>query len=749
VDGSGNVYVTGSTTSQNLPVSKTPLQPAYAGTALGLVAGAFVGDVFVAKFTGTGTLLYLTYLGGSKDEAATGIAVDSAGNVYVCGYTNSMDFPVSSAPLQSAFGGFGGNPFLQFGDGFIAKLGPNGDKLLYSTYLGGSSDDMAVGITLDSSANMYVVGWTLSKNFPTTAGAYQSTTRGSGGQPSTDHFGLPLVVTGDVFVTKILADGSKMVFSSIIGGSMDDTPSSIALDSAGNVYFAGATISTDFPATAQAFQKTYRGNDSFTNYFAYMGDGFVAKLDATGSTLIYATYLGGSGDDGIGGLTVGPDGSAYVTGSTESSDFPVTVFLSNRGPVSAPDNVDYVFGDAFFARLKPDGSGLMVSEFIGGTADDGGAGIALDPAGNVILAGSTASPDFPVTSDALQPKFGGFGPGFDPWPPKGDGFLMMLNPAGKTLYSTFLGGSLGDWIGGLAVDNAGNAYVSGFTLSVNYPVTSGAFQKTHALTSDSADSAPTSEEQTDAFVTKISGLTTGPFISAVVNAASNGQGSVSPGMIFVAYGGLIGPTVTSPVLAAIDPATGLLSNMRSSTQFLFDNIPAPIVYVSATQSAAIVPYEVGGHATTQLVAVYNGQQSPPVTLTVTNTSPGLFSANFSGTGQGAIFNQDNTPNSSTNPAHAASVIQVYGTGEGLLNPALATGQIAPTSPPFPTFAAATTATVGGANASILYSGPVPGNVAGLFQVNLMVPSGLSPGNQPVIIKVGSTASQANLTVAVQ
>jgi Beta-propeller repeat len=232
----------------------------------------------------------------------------------------------------------------------------------------------------------------------------------------------------------------------------------------------------------------------------------VAKLDATGSTLMYATYLGGSGDDGIGGLAVGPDGSAYVTGSTESSDFPVTVFLSNRGPVSAGELVDYVFGDAFFARLKPDGSGLMVSEFIGGTADDGGSAIALDPAGNVILAGSTASPDFPVTPDALQPKFGGFGPGFDPWPPKGDGFLMMLSPAGKTLYSTFLGGALGDWISALAVDNAGNAYVSGFTLSANYPVTSGAFQKTHALTSDNKHPTPTSEEQADAFITKISGL---------------------------------------------------------------------------------------------------------------------------------------------------------------------------------------------------------------------------------------------------
>jgi uncharacterized protein (TIGR03437 family) len=750
VDASGNVYVTGATTSQDLAVSRTAFQPAYAGAGVGVVASAFVGDVIVAKFTSTGTLVYLTYLGGSKDEAATAIAVDSAGNAYVCGYTNSTDFPKAGTPVQAAFGGFGGNPFLQFGDGFIAKLGPNGDKLLYSTYLGGSSDDMAVALTLDSSANMYVVGWTLSKNFPTTAGTYQSPLRGAGGQPATDHFGVPLITTGDVFVVKISADGTKIVFSSIIGGTMDDTPSSIALDSSGNVYFAGATLSNDFPVTPQAYQKTNRGSDTFTNFFANMGDGFVGKLSADGQTLVYATYLGGSGDDGISSLAVGPDGSAYVTGSTESSDFPVTIFLSFRGPDSAACDVDYVFGDAFVTRLKPDGSGLILSRFLGGTADDGGTGIALDGAGNIFVAGGTASTDFPVTSDAFQPMFGGSGPGLDPWPPKGDGFLTMFDPTGATiLYSTFLGGSLADYISGLALDNAGNAYLTGYTLSANFPVTAGAFQKNHILTQDNGDSTPTSEEQMDAFITKMSGLTTGPFVSAVVNAASNAQGQVSPGMIVVMYGGLIGPTVTSPVLAAIDPTTGLLSSNRSSTQFLFDNIPAPIVYVSASQSAAIVPYQVAGAASTQLVAMYNGQQSPPVTLTVTNTSPGLFSLNFSGSGQGAIFNQDNTPNSSQNPAHVGTVIQVYGTGEGLLNPPAVTGQIAPTAPPFPTPAANVSATIGGATASILYKGPVPGDVVGLFQINLTVPAGVPTGNQPVVIQVGSNKSQANLTVAVQ
>ncbi len=458
VDSNGNVYVTGSTVSQDLPVSKTPFQAAFAGTGVGIVAGTFVGDVFLAKFSPSGSLLFLTYLGGSQDEAATGLVLDSAGDAYICGYTNSADFPKAGTPVQASFAGYGGNPFLRFGDGFIAKISPGGDKLLYSTYLGGRSDDMAVDIKLDSASNVYVVGWTLSTDFPTTPGAYQSPVRGSGGQPATNHFGVPLIVTGDVFVAKIAASGSQLVFSSIIGGSMDDTPSSIALDASNNVYFAGATLSANFPVTNGAFQMVNRGSDNFTNFFANMGDGFVGKLDSTGQRHVFATYLGGSGDDGIAGMTVDKNGSAWVTGSTESSDFPITNRLAARGPFSAPENVDYVFGDAFVTQLKPDGSGLVFSTFLGGTQDDGGMQIALDPAGNIVVAGSTASTDFPVTSNAIQPKFGGFGPGTDSWPPKGDGFLVILAAGGGSMmYSSYIGGSLGDWVDGLAVDGSGNA----------------------------------------------------------------------------------------------------------------------------------------------------------------------------------------------------------------------------------------------------------------------------------------------------
>jgi uncharacterized protein (TIGR03437 family) len=748
VDSNGNVYVTGTTVSQDFPVTRTSFQPSFGGTALGSVVGVFAGDVFVAKFSSTGALVYLSYLGGSIDEAALGLAVDSTGSAYVGGYTNSSDFPTAGNPLQKTFGGFGGNFLARFGDGFISKLSPAGDQLLYSTYLGGRSDDMVMDLKIDSSSNIYVTGWTISNNFPITTGAYQSPLRGAGGQSTFNKNGVPLMVTGDVFVTKIKADGSALVFSSIIGGTMDDIPTCLILDSSNNVYVGGSTISMNFPVTAGSFQQTNHGSDPFDDVVT-SGDAFILKLDSTGQKLVFSTYMGGRGDDIVGSLAIDSTGNLYATGGTNSSDFPITNRRGYAGPSSAPFTADFLYGDGFVAKIKPDGSGLLFSSFIGGSQDDEGTQIALDPSGNIVVAGNTASLDLPVTSNAMQTKLGGGLQG--DIVTKADGFLMVFSPAGdQTLYSSYIGGTLGDVILGMTVDKTGNTYITGFTTSADYPITTGAFQRTHTVTMDSADKMPTSEDQTDVFLTKIAGLVASPLVSAVVNGASGVQGAVSPGMIAVFYGSLIGPTVSSPVLAAVDPVTGLLATTRSNTTFFFDNVAAPIVYVSATQSAAIVPYEVAGKGSTQLTAQFNGQTSPPVTLSVNDTMPGLFTVNQAGTGPAVVYNQDGTLNSASNPAPKNTAIQLYGTGEGLLtSPTVKTGQIAPLAPPFPTPVQPVSATIGGANAQILYKGPVPGFVVGLLQVNMLVPATAPSGIQPVVLQVGSNRSPSNVTVAIQ
>jgi uncharacterized protein (TIGR03437 family) len=305
-----------------------------------------------------------------------------------------------------------------------------------------------------------------------------------------------------------------------------------------------------------------------------------------------------------------------------------------------------------------------------------------------------------------------------------------------------VGGSADDVAVGLALDRSGNAFLVGNTVSSNFPTSSGALQRTYGGGNTNGTRA-----QGDAFLVEISGLSGtpgGPTLTGLQNAAGYTNNVVSPGMIFVIYGLNIGPATLTG--AALD-ANGLLSSKISNTQFLFDGTPAPIVYVSATQSSAIVPYEVAGKATVQVTAVVQGVTSAPFTVPVRDAVPGLFSASFTGTGQAAAYNQDNTPNSATNPAKRGDVVVLYGTGEGQTQPPGVTGKIATTVFPKPNLSV--TATIGGQNAEVIYAGAVPGVVAGEFQLNLRVPANSATGNVPVVVSFGNNQSQVNLTVAVQ
>ena len=255
----------------------------------------------------------------------------------------------------------------------MTKLNATGTALVYSTYLGGTSVENGNGIAVDAAGNAYVTGTTLSTDFPTTPGAYQ--TASGGGE--------------DAFVTKLNATGTALVYSTYLGGSGSDDGLGIAVDAAGNAYATGQTASTNFPTTTGAYQTTFGGVE----------DAFVAKLNATGTALVYSTYLGGTGFDiGI-GIAVDTAGSAYVTGVTESTDFPTT-----------PGAFQTIYGggeDAFVTKLNPTGTALVYSTYLGGSGLDGGNGIAVDAAGNAYVTGATGSPDFPTTPGAFQTTYGG------------------------------------------------------------------------------------------------------------------------------------------------------------------------------------------------------------------------------------------------------------------------------------------------------------------------------------------------------
>ncbi len=468
VDAAGATYVTGHTASADFPTTPGTLATAFGG----------LSDAFVAKLDPTGTAIeWSTYLGGSDDDQpGQRIAVDDAGNVYVAGGTESADFPTTPGAFDETFNGVS--------DAFVSKLDSTGSTLVYSTYLGGSSFEQngrGTEVVVDDAGSAYVTGMTLSADFPTTPGAFDTTLNGG----------------EDVFMTKLDPSGSALVYSTYLGGSGVDQGISIALDVSGSAYVTGRADSANFPTTPGAFDTTFNG----------ASDAFVTRLDPTGSALVYSTYLGGSGTEFGFSIALDGGGSAYVTGRIFSADFPTT-----------PGAFDVTFhgggSDGFVAKLNSTGSALAYSTYLGGSGDDHGAGIAVDGVGSAFVAGSTNSADFPTTSGAFSVTFNG---GLT------DAFVAQLDPTGSALgYSTYLGGSDADFGSSIAVDNAGSAYVTGRTSSANLPTTAGAFDTTY-------HGGPG-----DAFVTKIGGFVAMVDIDIKPGTRRNSVNLRSKGVIRVA-----------------------------------------------------------------------------------------------------------------------------------------------------------------------------------------------------------------------
>jgi len=349
---------------------------------------------------------------------------------------------------------------------------------VYSSYLGAGGSDEARAVAVDIFGNAYICGQTSSVNFPT-VNAYQGTFGGG------NFFGAH-----DVFLTKINAAGNAIIYSTYLGGSGDDKCGRLAIDSSGNVYLAGETSSPNFP-TANAFQGTYGGGAA---------DGFVTKLHASGSALVYSTYLGGSVFDGASDIAVDGNDNACVTGRTTSANFPV--FNALQSAFSGGGNAD-----AFVTKFGANGLGVIYSTYLGGNGGigfDAGLGIALDSAGNAYVAGQTSSTNFPL----VNPIQSGFGGGL----PDGDAFVTKINAAGTAfIYSTYLGGGDNDIATAIAVDVAGNAYLTGSTGSTNFP-TSNQFQSVYGGNGD-------------AFVAKINAAGSALIFSTYLGGASNDTGN--------------------------------------------------------------------------------------------------------------------------------------------------------------------------------------------------------------------------------
>ena len=415
IDSSGCAYVTGYTQSTDFPTTVGAWDSTYNNI-----------EVFVTKFNAAGTaLLYSTFLGGTSSDYGYGIAVDSSGCAYVTGYTSSSNFPTTVGAWDTIYNNT---------DVFVTKFDLT-TSLSYSTFLGGSSSEYCYAIAVDSSGCAYVTGYTYSSDFPTTPGAYDT-----------------IYNSYDVFVTKFNSAGTALLYSTYLGGNSSEYGYGIAVDSSGCAYVTGYTYSSDFPTTVGAWDTSY-----------YNTDLFVTKFNSAGTALLYSTFLGGTSYEynsqyGASQIAVDSSGCAYVTGYTQSSDFPITS--------GAYDSTFNGSTDVFVTKFNSGGTALVYSTYLGGSSSDYPyGGIAVDSSGCAYVMGYTNSSNFPTTPGAWDTSYYNT-----------DLFVTKFNSAGTALvYSTFLGGSSSEYgYGGIAVDSSGCAYVTGYTSSTDFPITSGA-----------------------------------------------------------------------------------------------------------------------------------------------------------------------------------------------------------------------------------------------------------------------------------
>jgi uncharacterized protein (TIGR03437 family) len=738
------VYVTGYTLSTDFPV-----QGAIQG---GTTANSPTG--FVAKLNPAGSqLIYSTYIGGDVLHGNSmtqpyAIAVDGSGNAYITGFTNSSNFPVSAGAYQTSCGAVINNvsncPNAQ--SAFLTKLGPSG-SLVYSTYLGHNLE-IAVAIAVDSHGQAYVVGNSgdqCASNdpidcFPTTANAVL---QGSAFNHTTSPNNFN---QGSAFVSVFDAAGANLLYSSLFGGNGSAAGnqhptlgSGVAVDSSGNFYLAGTTLSNQLPVTAGAFQTTYYGNPS--PGFGTSSRGFVAKFSpvTSGASLVYTTYLGGfdktvvSFQDVISGVAADAAGNLYISGNA-SYDFPATAGANNSTPCPSAGSCQ---NRGFLAKLNPAGSGLVWATFVGNPTNPTLSSAStispprLDAAGNLYVSGVAGNNTQFQLVNPLQPanNFGGV-------------YVMMFDPTGSTLnfstviYDPTANGGL--FSSGVDVDPQGNIYVAGYAGAVALPVTAGAFQSKNAGASD-------------AFIAKINPSSPSPTITTggVVPVYST-ISTIQPGEWVSIYGTNLatGTTVWTP---------GTFPTSLGGTSVTIDGKAAYLWYVSPTQINLQVPDDAAtGSVQVVIRTAAGGVATSTVTVAPFAPSFSLLDAKHiagiilrsdgSGAYGGGTYDIVGPTGSSlgypTVAAKAGDTLELFGVGFGPTKPPVPAGAVfggsAPTANPV-------TLSINNVSVTPLFAGE---SSAGLYQINVTIPSGLGTGDVSIQASVGG-AQTPTVALALQ
>lgn len=670
VDPSGNIWLTGLDSSGSVPVTADAVQPKPVDSTCGFykpapgipLAPIPCDDAFLIKLDPSGiTVLYATYLGGQGDDGGLAIAAGADGDIYIVGYSDSADFPVSPGAFQVNNAGprvkTVYNTTLPGGDIFAARFDRNG-SLKYSTLLGGSDNDLPMGIRVDAAGSAYVAGTTLSPDFPVTPAGLRTTIASGGG-----------------FITKLNPSGAALAYSTFFDASIG----AFEIDPSGALYVTG-TADDSLPVTSGAAQTSFGGGSD---------DGFVAKVDPFGASLMYSTWLGGSDQDAGSAITLDSSGAVWVAVSTSSSDFP----KSGNNP------------GAYLLRLAPNGSAITTALGFGANSKTRSSGfrfLAVDGRDNVYGLGFISPENVRPTANAALPY---------PCLVAGGDFIAETNAAGELLYASWTRQSIAN----LALTASGRFLL----YSGGVPPVISAFDP---------------------------GATTALNFTCPVNSASFSTGTgIAPGEIVSLFGYGIGPPAG---MIGRPDASGHMPSTLAGVQVLFNGIPAPLLYVQTGQINAVVPIELPLAGNARVELRYNGQTAPPLELPLQATDPGVFTIRGSA---GAILNQNGTLNSASNPAKLGSIVTLFTTGIGLPDTAGVTdGEIVPVFPPFLPLNFPPSVSFAGVAGTTIWAGAAPALVFGVMQINALLPSLLPDGVplEAVPVIVGMYPSSAPVTVSV-
>jgi uncharacterized protein (TIGR03437 family) len=731
VDRFGNALVAGSTRSINFPTTPGVVRERGAG-------GVIDGDGFVFKLGSTGSnLVYSTRIGGSGVDTVNAIALDVNGAPVLTGQTNSSNFPISSEDVIQ--------PDRRGGDdAFVTKLNDNGTAYAFSTLLGGDSDSFIVGteggraIAVDRVGTIYVAGFTTLRDFPRTPNAIQDT-----------HLGQ-----SDVFFTKIRSDGRQILYSTFLGGEGLDTVNAIYIEPSGtNVYLVGGTTSARYPTTPNAYQTFLNGGQPIAR------DGFISKINANGQ-LVYSTFLGGNGDDQLNGVVGDDAGNVYVIGTVSSTNMPTTVDAIQANISAGQGGEPY---DAYIAYVNGNANKIIWSSYLGGPRNEEGNAIARDARGNLYVAGySQSGGGFPLTANAFQGARGfGTNTAFiarigEQRPPasqlviisgdkqQGNQGTALPNPLVVELRDEF----------NVPISNQNVSFTAtNATLSGSGGLTNAQGRVSVTVTLGDRPGAATvtaTASNVPAAKFELTSLRVGPPLPEISLNGVVGAGLSNPPMrtlstntIATIFGSRLAPAGTNAQADSSTLVEGQVPTNLAGTCVVVDGIAARILAVTEAQINFIVPELTRTGMVPVYVLTNCGRvaelKSDPQQVEIAAASPEFFYSFINPGGRNFVSVVDAQTGQLLSTVHPRQLVSIYGTGFGVTNPPTGTGEL-------PTGIARTVetpiVTYDGRPldpANILYAGITPG-LAGVYQLNLMIPLNARNGNIPIRVRFGLQSS---------